>query len=697
MVRKLRSNGISFGSIPLRRGFVSLLILNLFHHTNYGQSDSLRVLALDQVTVSAYGSTKNILESTAPVGVVTPAVINRFAPVTWTNAVNTVPGVRMEERSPGSYRFSVRGSTIRSPFGIRNVKFYWNGIPFTDVNGNTALNVLDYEAINRMEIIKGPGSSLYGAGTGGVVLMYSQPGETGRGEVSQSVGVGDYGLLHYNTTVQAGRTRIQYGHQQADGYRDQSAMQRDGFSFTTQERIGEKGTISVLGSYSDLWYQTPGGLNKAQLDANPRAARQPTATVPGSEAQNARIMSRYFFLGGAYSLRLSDRWSQETSLYVSTNNFANPFISNYEKREEHGTGGRSSWNYQSAGRSVKLTSISGVEWQTGRSVQRNYDNLGGTPGSQQTSEDISAWQGSVFTQMEAAFPGQWTVTGGLSYSLLKFQHENYFPGDYEKITKTFDGAVMPRLAINKVIGNNWSVTASVSRGFSPPTLQEVRPSAGGFRRELEAEKGLNQELTFRYLAHRLLVELTAYHFGLSQTIVRRTNEQGSEYFINAGKTRQNGIEWRAEYPIGENRNREELIRLWHAGTYAHYTFRDYQSGDSDLTGNFLPGVPKFEQGTGVDVNVLPGLRLSGVYQHGGSFYLNDLNTVESSPYHRIHVRGTWRKNWGRHWYTEVNAAAERVFADVYSLGFDLNAFGNRFYNPAPKENWYGGVKLGWKW
>ena len=199
------------------------------------QTDTLKTVGLDMVTVNAYGSKKTILESTASVGVLTPAGLNRFAPSTWSNAVNTLPGVRMEERSPGSYRFSVRGSMMRSPFGIRNVKFYWNGIPFTDVNGNTALNVLDFGAVDRMEVIKGPGSSLYGAGTGGVVLMYSPAGspagEGGKGEFTQSAGAGQYGFRHYNTGLQLGQTRIQYGHQEQAGYRNQSSMRRGGVTF----------------------------------------------------------------------------------------------------------------------------------------------------------------------------------------------------------------------------------------------------------------------------------------------------------------------------------------------------------------------------------------------------------------------------------------------------------------------------------
>ncbi len=683
--------------LHFQTGLLGLLLALTLSHELAGQADTLKVQELDLVTVSAYASKRTLLESTASVGVLTKAGMDRFAPVTWTNAVNTIPGVRMEERSPGSYRFSVRGSMMRSPFGIRNVKFYWNGIPFTDVNGNTALNVLDFGAVGRMEVIKGPGSSLYGAGTGGVVLMYSLPGEEKKGGITQSAGIGQYGFRHYNTDIQLGKTRIQYGHQQQDGYRIQSGMRRDGLTFTTQNDFGDKGTLSLLGSYSDLWYQTPGGLTKGQFDENPAQARLPTPALPGSVAQNARIMSKYLLLGAAHRLKLSESWDQEIAMYVSTNNFANPFISNYEKREEHGVGGRKSWQYTADKGSARVVWTSGFEWQVGRSVQRNFDNLGGNPGPQQTSEDISAQQGSVFSQVETLLPGQLTLAGGLSYSLLRYRHEAYYPGDYEDLRKTFDGALMPRLSVNKVFSRNWSVTGSVSRGFSPPTLQEVRPSAGGFRRDLEAETGLNKELTFRYFSSGLVAELTGYSFGLNETIVRRTDEQGAEYFVNAGKTRQNGVEWRLEYQLLKNSAWPEALRLWHAGTYAHYTFQNYQMGDNDVSGNFLPGIPKFEQSSGADLSLPYGIRLFGVYQYGGSFFLNDINTVESSPYHRFNLRAVWQKDWGKHFFSEASASAERVKADIYSLGFDLNAFGNRFYNAAPKENWYGGVKVGWRW
>lgn len=662
------------------------------------QTDTLTNYQLEEVTVKAYESNRNYLETDASVGVITSQNLERFAPTTFTNAFNSVPGVRMEERSPGSYRFSVRGSMLRSPFGIRNVKFYWNGIPFTDASGNTPLNSADFASVQRMEVIKGPGSSIYGAGTGGVVLLYSPTSKSaGSHSIEQSFGVGKYGFLSYNTDVRLGGISVQYGHQQQDGYRQQSSMGRDALTFSSVSNLGKKGTLSLLGIYSDLHYQTPGGINFAQYENDPKLARQPTATVPGSIEQKAGIYTKYMMLGGNYSLPLSTTWKQNVSLYLTTNDFANPFITNYEKRDEMGVGGRNSWQNDTHLGKTRVTWTSGFEWQYGKSIQRTFENNKGTPGVQQTSEDLKTLNLTVFSQFEAALTSRLRLSGGLSYNTLSYNFQKYYPAPYAKEKKSFDGVLMPRIAINQRLGDSWAVIASVSNGFSPPTLQEVRPSAGGFRRDLEAEKGINKEIGIKRIGSRLSGELTFYSFGLRDAIVRRSDEGGAEYFINAGKTRQNGLEWRLDYDLLRKAGIIDVLKLWHAGTYTDYTYTEFTLVEVDLSGNKLPGISKFNQNTGLDMLLKQGFALHMIYQYGGKFYLNDANTVESSPYNQFMVRASWRKLWGSHFYSELSASAEVVKADIYSLGFDLNAFGNRYYNSSPKDNLWAGVKVGWKW
>lgn len=662
----------------------------------YSQTDTLKTNQLEEVTVSAFGSKRNILETTASVGIIGPRVLERFAPGTFTNAVNTVPGVRMEERSPGSYRFSVRGSLLRSPFGVRNVKFYWNGIPFTDANGNTPLNSLDYSSVGRMEVIKGPGSSLYGAGTGGVVLL-STANTAGFNKVEQAVGVGKYGFQSRNTEVAIGDVAVRYGHQQQEGYRKQSSMVRDVFQFNSTSKVGDKGTLSLLGMYSDLHYQTPGGINLAQYQKDPSLARQPTPTLPGSVSQNAGIYTRYTLLGIQHQYALSSHWNQSLSLYANANDFANPFITNYEKRDEQGVGGRNVWTYSKNYGKVDLQWTSGFEGQYGKSAQRNYNNKQGTPGNFQTSEDIRSASLSVFTQAELQLVHSLTVNAGISLNTYQFGYEQFFPSPYEKRKLKFDPIASPRLAINKTFLQNWSLTASVSSGYSPPTLQEIRPSAGGFRADLKPEQGLNRELSLRRVGNRLRLEVNAYQFSLNETIVRRSDAQGAEFFINAGKTAQKGLEWRVDYDVLRNWGVVENLKLWNAGTLTNYRFRNYQQGETDLGGNRLPGIPGFTQNTGLDVILKQGIALFATYQFGDKVFLNDANTVEVPSYNQLMLRLTWKKNWGTHFYSELSASADWVSTEIYSLGYDLNAFGNRYYNGAPKQNQWAGIKVGYLW
>ncbi|MEO5984001.1 MAG: TonB-dependent receptor plug domain-containing protein, partial [Ferruginibacter sp.] len=94
---------------------------------------------MEEAVVQSFGSNETLKQLPASVSVLTNETLQRYNNNGFLSAINTVPGVKMDERSPGSYRLSIRGNLQRSPFGVRNVKMYWNGVPFTDANGNTYL------------------------------------------------------------------------------------------------------------------------------------------------------------------------------------------------------------------------------------------------------------------------------------------------------------------------------------------------------------------------------------------------------------------------------------------------------------------------------------------------------------------------------------------------------------------------------
>jgi len=126
------------------------------------------------VMVQAFLSDKKWKEVPAAVAVISHKQLNALSTNNLLPAFNTITGVKMEERSPGSYRLAIRGSSLRSPFGVRNVKVYYNSLPLTDGGGNTYLNLLALQQINNAEVLKGVAGSMYGAGTGGVVLLMNE-------------------------------------------------------------------------------------------------------------------------------------------------------------------------------------------------------------------------------------------------------------------------------------------------------------------------------------------------------------------------------------------------------------------------------------------------------------------------------------------------------------------------------------------
>ena len=310
------------------------------------REDTVRLL--HEVVVKAYAMERPSLEVPAAIGVIKDAELNRFNNTSILPAVNTVPGVRMEERSPGSYRFSIRGSSLRSPFGVRNVKFYWNGLPLTDGGGNTYLNLIDFNSIGSMEIIKGPGASLYGAGTGGVVLLQS-PKSTG--EINYSILGGSYGLFRIQGAASLVHTQnlqmdMRIGYQQSDGYRQQTRMNRLMSQVELRSVLSAKSFLSATVFSTQLNYETPGGLTEAQYDSDPHQARPAAGASPGAVDQQAAVNNKTTYAGVSFEHEWNERWSSRMGMFGSLTDFKNPTIRNYEKRQEQNWGGRTETQYK---------------------------------------------------------------------------------------------------------------------------------------------------------------------------------------------------------------------------------------------------------------------------------------------------------------------------------------------------------------
>ena len=670
-------------------------------------------LQLNEVVVRGYATNRRLLETPASIGLLTRRDLNqRFGQPTLVPALNTLPGVRADERSPGSYRLAIRGSAIRSPFGVRNVKTYWNELPLTDAGGNTPLNALDVRALGRIEVIKGPSGSLYGAGTGGTILFSGLAVPQKQTAVEVSGLAGSYGLFGNGVAVQTGKNKsaisLNYNHLQADGYRDHSGLVRDNISLIGSFAVSDKRTISVLGLYSDLHYQTPGGLNEAQFRANPRASRPATRVLPGSAEQQAGVYQKLGYLGLSHEYRWNDRIQNTTVLYGSTTDFANPFITNYEKRADQGLGGRTVTQIRLINGPLPTTFTIGAELLRTFTVDRNFGNRRGTADTIQTDEELTARQSTLFAQAEAELPARFRLTAGLSrntvgYDFQRFPTRALNAQPAQLIARDFAPVWLPRVALSRTFGVNVSGFVSISTGYSAPSSQEVRPSAGGFNNTLNSERGTSYEVGLRGSAGRsqLRFDISVYQFELRETIVRRSDAGGAEFFVNAGRTDQRGLEAQLSYdlvaPSPTSTGFFSLLRFWNSLTLTNYRFRDYQQGTTDLSNNRLPGVAPTTVVTGLDAETKAGVYAHLTYQFLNPFPLNDANTVQSDPIQLLQATLGFRRSLGQRWTLDGYLSGDNLLNRTYSLGYDLNAIAGRYYNTAPTRNFIGGVRVSVKW
>ncbi|MEB2778820.1 TonB-dependent receptor [Algoriphagus sp. C2-6-M1] len=651
-------------------------------------------LILSEVTVTAFESERPLLEQSAAIAVVSEQDFNRFNETSIVNSFNTKPGIRIEERAPASYRISIRGSSLRAPFGVRNVKVYWNEVPFTSPDGTTALNLLDLANIRNAEVIKGPSGSIYGAGNGGVVNLYSPANPMG-GRVSADFMVGDYGLTRYRLGVSQqvgnGGFEASYVSQKADGYREHSAMDRQVFQLGGFFSVSDKQEIRTQLLISDLDYQIPGALNAAQL------AEDPTQARPGSVNQNSSISQQSVFasIGQLYSF--SAKLKNSTTLYLNTNDFENPFILDYKKELGFGFGGRTKFTFDGKLVGKDLRIIAGGEYQTSLTDAQNFGNVNGVADTVRFADKLRARQGFLFQQAEWNLTEDLIVTFALSenFSSLEIDRQIDASGGSTGLQeRKFDPIVVPRFALNYQFSDYSGVFGSISSGFSPPTIDEVRTNEGSLNLTLEAEKGINYEVGYRMGKGKLNLDLTAFYFKLDQTITTYTNSQGVVLFRNAGSTDQKGIEAAIDYALIRN----EMgfindLKIGTAFTGHYFKFNDYQKGENDFSGNDLTGVSPNTVVTRIDLRTSPGFYVNLTHQYVEEIPLNDANTIYQNAYSLVNARFGWARSFAGKWELEAFAGVDNLLNESYSLGNDLNPFGGRYYQPAPTRNWYGGVKV----
>ncbi|MEO6820834.1 MAG: TonB-dependent receptor plug domain-containing protein, partial [Ginsengibacter sp.] len=616
----------------MRRYFVFVIsLLFLSFHAIGQQVEKDSAITLENVIIGAYENNHRLVDVPAAISIVSATNLKRYDNVSIIEAMNSKPGVRMEERSPGSYRLSIRGSSIRAPFGIRNVKVYYDGIPFTDPGGNTYLNQLGFFNYNSIEIIKGPAGSIYGAGTGGVLLIKNN-NDLSQQSASFSYNAGSYGLQNVNLRVQLGKedlkNTINYQHQNSNGYRDHTALRRDAFTWDAVLKSNNKSELQSHFLYSDLYYQTPGALTKAEYDINPRASRPKAGMFPSASEAKAAFYAKTFLAGFTLEQRINDHWKNSTSLYGAYSQNRNPNFRNYSRTSEPHLGGRTNFQFIKSISVGLFTMNTGVEFQQSFNTLRIYNNKAGNPENLQTDDEIYNRQGFIFFQGNLSMISGWDFTLGASINQYNLDFNRLSSIPAQKENRQFNNEIAPRFAVLKKLIKSVSVYTNIARGFSPPATAEVLPSSNIFNKELQAESGINEEFGVKgyFFKNKLYVDVNAFFYQLKNAIIQKRDASGGDYFDNAGSANQNGLESYFSYQIINQPLRFfNYSKVYLSHTWNHFRYKNYVQSGKDYSGNVIPGVASQSISAGLDMNTKVGIYTNISYFYGGRIALNDAN------------------------------------------------------------------------
>ncbi len=609
------------------------------------------------------------------------------------SALNRTPGVYANNGSnfAQNLRISIRGFGARSAFGVRGVKVLVDGIPETLADGQAQTDTIDLGAVERLEVIRGPFSALYGNATGGVVDITTTTPASGpidRGELT--VGGHGYRRIEAATAHERGDWGYALTASQLDidGYRAHSEVKKQQLTGKLERRVGATGTLRLVTRVLDAPDTLdPGGVTLEQARADRRAARD------ANLAFDARQSASQQTVGLVYEDQLAENQSYSANLFYSNRDFIQylPFedagVVAYD-RDFFGGGLQSTRFDTLFGHDNQL--VAGIDAQIQQDARTRYDNIAGNKGALGLEEDQQATSIGVFAQNVFSLTRDLELTTGLRYDYLDFDIDDAF------ITATdpddSGSRTYHEVSANAGLSYAWAerqrVYANVANAFESPTFTEFADPAGngGFNSDLDPQKATQYEIGAKgEFGSRARYQISAFWIDVRDELVVFNDDGRRDFYENSGKSRRKGLEAKLEYAFNDE------LSAMAAYTLADYEYREFvDDSGNDYAGNAIPGLPEerlFAELAWRDADV--GYATLDM-RYAGSFYADNANTAKIDHAWIFNGRVGKTIEAGEDTLT-VYFGIDNLFDEVYFDNIRINAFGGRYYEPAPDRTFYTGL------
>ncbi|WP_235580868.1 TonB-dependent receptor [Pseudorhodoferax sp. Leaf265] len=626
------------------------------------------------------------------------------AQVNISEALGTVPGLQARERQnyAQDVQISMRGFGTRATFGIRGLRLYVDGIPATQPDGQGQLSHVDLASAERIEVLRGPFSALYGNSSGGVLQVFTEEGR-GAPRLRLDTAAGSDGLLRFGAKV-SGNTGpndsgvgyvVSASRFSTDGYREHSEARRLLANAKLTLRPHEDGKLTLVANRVVLpKADDPLGLSRAQWQANPRGVD------PAALRFDTRKNMDQTQAGLVYEHYLSEAHALQATLYGGqrgTTQFQSIPVAVQDNPRHPGgvidldrdyAGADLRWTWRTELADAPLSVVAGLAYDGLREDRRGYANFVGSTlgvqGALRRNERNRVNNFDKYLQADWRVTQHWTVNAGLRHSRVRFDSQDRYvvgvnPDDSGQARY---GATLPVVGASFAITESLRVYASVGKGFETPTLNELsyRPDQQpGLNFGLQPARSKSVEAGLKHRSAALGEWTAAVFRTCTEDEIVTSTVNGRSTAQNAGKTRRNGLElaW-------------EQRHLQHLRTQVAATFLDARYRDGANAGARLPGLAKSSLYASAGWVPPQGWRAGADWRALSRVMVNDANSDAAAGYGVLGLYTGYAARLGS-WQLEGFVRADNLLDKRYAGSVIVNEGNSRFFEPAPGRNWLVGL------
>jgi iron complex outermembrane receptor protein len=679
----------------------------------YGQTEEKSAPDLEELVISSSRFYQTPFEASSSIDLINRANIQDYQQqINISESLSRVPGVTALNRQNYAQdtMLSIRGFGANSAFGARGIKVYVDGIPATMPDGQSQLSHIDLSSVDRIEVLRGPFSVLYGNSAGGVVNIYSEKGAPGVAITPYS-SYGSFNTSKLGIKVSGDEGDINYlldmNQLNSNGSRTHSEASRDNENAKITIGGGRDTQISFIGNRVNLNANDPLGLTASQIITSPQGAGT------NAEAWNTRKTVTQLQGGVELLHKINQDSGVKFMVYSGTRNQFQfqapssstiPFVNGAISLDRAYLGFDGQYQLKTIVNQVPLKMTVGMNYGNDNDHSMGYCNsygelvnCTGKKTSINTDAKYQANNLDQYLQIEFDPYEKINVTLGLRNTSTQLNASDNL-NTWAYASKSYN-QVLPMASASYLINTYNRLYTSVGIGYDTPTLNQIKYSCAtnacaatsSNPNMLDAATTTQYEIGWK----SIIPEIGNFNAALfvaksNNEIVALNNISGKTIYQNANKTSRSGFELFAHI---------DLPRNWYTNMSYTYTLaqvtQDYASagGVNIASGSSIPGVSAHRLFNEIAWQ-LPdhSMNIGAEFIAASNMYASDVNSTNSnaSGYVISNVRIFARQQYERWKFTEL-ARINNIFDTYYIGSVIVNQASSQYFEPSPGRNWFVGI------